>query len=379
MKPAKYGSCAVAYGLTLCFALAQSPTVLTPGTSTESVEAISTGTRTTFSLTGNTILSWEQLNLKQGSELVYDFQSGERVLNLLMGSKRHTIDGTVSSNGIVGFFSPNANFDIKGSITAKGVVLSTLSTDANEFFSGNGYSLNGSSNKSLFVSGNVTGTAGDVVLVGSRISIKSSSKVEASDSVLIGAGSDVNVLENSGRKLSVDSNDGNVINLGIVRSPNIEIVAGSSVSNGETIDAGDGQVFIEVGSGMQITNDSNAVILADSIFTSEAIQAGIVIVPNEGDSSSAVNSGTLNMPMLKRPDGSVVSDRQTVSASAPVSASGDAGRDASKSQNGNSGGSSAGSGSASKDIADTRGGKRSLLQRSSFFGVRGGGKTVSDR
>lgn len=382
MKPAKYGSCALAYGLSLCLAIAQSPTVLTPGTSTETIEAISTGTRTTFSLTGNTILSWEQLNLAEGSELVYDFRLGDRVLNLLTGSNRHTINGTVTSNGIVGFFSPNANFDVGGSITAKGVVLSTLSTSGDDFFNGDGYSLNGSSYNRLSVRGNVTATEGDVVLAGNSITIRGRNSIDASKSVLIGGGTEVSVLENGDRKVSVQAGNGKVINIGEITSPDIQIVAGPGVANGDTIDAGNGQVFIEVGKDMQITNDSNAVILGHSIFTSEAVQAGIVIVPNEGDSANSLSSGTLNMPMLKRPDGSVVSERQVVSTSVPVSASGDGGRDTAKTKSPRSGGSLA---NGSEEFVDARGAvsnrenSASLLKRSSFFGVRGGQGSASKR
>lgn len=373
MKPAKYGSCAVAYGFSLCIALAQSPTLLTPGTSTESIEAISTGTRTTFSLTGNTILSWEQLNLKEGSELVYDFKSGERVLNLLSGSKKHTIAGSVTSNGIVGFFSPNANFDIKGSITAKGVVLATLNTDVEDFFSGNSYSLNGDSAKSLSVGGDIKATGGDVVLAGSRVYIKGSSKVEASDSVLVGGGTDVLVSNAGVRKLGINSEEGSVINLGGIQAPQIEMASGRTVSNSGVIDAGSGKVFIDVGEDMEITNESSGVILADSVFSSEAIRAGIVIIPNEGDSAAGLSSGTLNMPMLKRPDGSVVSEKQAVRTSVPVSASEDSRRDTASSSR-----KSGGARNSPKEFADARGAvandqeKVSLLKRSSFFGVRGG-------
>lgn len=373
MKPAKYGSCAIAYGFSLCIAFAQSPTLLTPGTSTESVEAISTGTRTTFSLTGNTILSWEQLNLEEGSELVYDFESGERVLNLLSGSKKHTIAGSVTSNGIVGFFSPNANFDIKGSITAKGVVLATLNTDAEDFFSGNSYSLNSDSAKSLTVGGDVKATGGDVVLSGSRVYIKGSSKVEASDSVLVGGGTDVQISNAGVRKLAINSEEGSVINLGVIQAPQIETASGRTVSNGGVIDAGSGKVFIDVGEGMEITNESSGVILADSVFSSEVIRSGIVIIPNEGDSAAGLSSGTLNMPMLKRPDGSVVSEKQAVRTSVPVSASEDSRRDTASSSR-----KSGGARSSLKEFADARGAvangeeKVSLLKRSSFFGVRGG-------
>lgn len=374
MKPANYCSCAIAYGFSLSLAVAQGPTLLTPGTSTTSVEAISTGTRTTFSLTGNTILSWEQLNLERGSELVYDFQAGDRVLNILTGSGGHRLDGTVTSNGIVGFFSPNANFDIGGSITAKGAVFATLSADADAFFSGGGYSLRGDATHRLNFDGEVSGTGGDVVFGSNKIFIGSSARIEADGSVLIGGGTDIRVSESGDSRLEVNSTGGNVVNRGDIRSTDIEVASGPAVANGGTIDGGEGQVFIEVGPGMEITNESNGVILGASIFTSEAIRAGVVIVPNEGDSAGTVSSGILTMPRLERPDGSVVSESQVVSTNVPVSASGDGSRDTA---------SAGGSGERRanyqvEEFANARGGvapkavKGSLLKRSSFFGLRAG-------
>lgn len=377
MKPTKLVLCSITYGLSLCLASAQSPVVLTPGTSTETVEAISTGTRTTFSLTGNTILSWDRLTLLEGSELVYNFQSGDRVLNLLSGSNRHSINGTVTSNGIVGFFSPNANFDINGTITAKGVVLSTLNADPDEFFSGNGYTMNGgSASTRLFVGGGVTATHGSVVIAGRRVSISGDAIIEGSDSVLIGGGSEVNISETGERGVSVGSEDGDIIYLGSSKAPVIELVAGGSVTNEGLIDTGEGSVFIDVGPDMVITNESGAVIVAGSVFTNAAIVEGVVIVPDEGDSAPAVSDGTLSVPALTSPDGRVVSQGMRVSANAPVSASGDGGRDATRTNVEGSAASGGVSVSGSGQVAANRGGTRPMLRRSSFFGVRGGGEAV---
>jgi len=377
MKPAKYGSCAIAYGLTLCLAIAQSPSVLTPGTSTELVEAITTGTRTTFTLTGNTILNWDQLNLLEGSELVYNFQSGEKVLNLLSGSNRHRIDGTVSSNGIVGFFSPNASLNINGTITAKGVILSTHNVNPDEFFSEGGYSLNHANGSNrLFVGGRITATQGNVVIAGSRVSISENAVIRANDSLLIGGGSEVRVSEKGARKLNVKSEDGDIIHLGNSKSPVIELVSGGLLNNTGKIDAGKGRVFIDVGHGMEITNESTGLIVAGSVFSNTSIVGGSVIVPDEGDSAPAVGDGTLNIPELTRPDGRIVSQAMQVRSNAPVSASGDGGRDARKS---NVERSAATGVALSGQVAGNRGAARPLLRRSSFFGVRGGEKTVSTR
>lgn len=385
MKPHKSGLCSIAYGLGLCLAPAQSPVVLTPGTSTETVDVIGTGTRTTFTLTGNTILSWDQLTLPEGSELVYDFQSGERVLNLLAGNGRHRIEGSVTSNGIVGFFSPNANFDMNGTITAKGVVLSTLSTDPDEFFSGNGYTLNGGSGSNrLFVGGGISASEGDVVIAGQRVTVGGDANIEASDSLLIGGGSEVSISETGGRGVSVGSGDGNIIHLGVSKGSVIELVAGGTVANEGEINAGGGRVFIDVGPEMEITNEAGGVIIAGSVFTNAAIAGGVVIVPDEGDSAPGVNSGILNVPELTRPDGRLVSHGKKISANAPVSASGDGGRDAPRTNAEGSTASGGVSAAGSGPVAGTRGAvsrgaARPLLRRSSFFGVRGGGEAVRKR
>jgi filamentous hemagglutinin family protein len=377
MKPAKYGSCAIAYGLTLCLSMAQSPSLLTPGTSTEMVEAITTGTRTTFTLKGNTILGWDQLNLLEGSELVYNFQSGEKVLNLLSGSNRHRIDGTVTSNGTVGFFSPNASLNINGTITAKGVILSTHNVKPDEFFSEGGYSLNHANGSNrLFVGGRITATQGNAVIAGSRVSISENAVIQANDSLLIGGGSEVSVSKTGGRKLNVRSEDGDIIHLGISKSPVIEIVSGGLINNTGRIDAGKGQVFIDVGNGMEITNESTGLIVAGSVFSNTSIVGGSVIVPDEGDSAPTVGDGTLNIPELTRPDGRIVSQAMQVRSNAPVSASSDGGRDSRKSNVV----SSAESGVALPgQVAGNRGAGRPLLRRSSFFGIHGGDKTVSNR
>jgi hypothetical protein len=341
------------------------------------VEAITTGTRTTFTLTGNTILNWDQLNLLEGSELVYNFQSGEKVLNLLSGSNRHRIDGTVSSNGIVGFFSPNASLNINGTITAKGVILSTHNVNPDEFFSEGGYSLNHANGSNrLFVGGRITATQGNVVIAGSRVSISENAVIRANDSLLIGGGSEVRVSEKGGRGLSLGSEDGEIFHMGVSKSPVIEIVAGGSVFNTGRIDAGKGRVFIDVGHGMEITNESTGLIVAGSVFSNTSIVGRSVIVPDEGDSAPAVGDGTLNIPELTRPDGRIVSQAMQVRSNAPVSASGDGGRDARKS---NVERSAATGVALSGQVAGNRGAARPLLRRSSFFGVRGGEKTVSTR
>src|SRR5687768_15199462 len=102
------------------------PVLSTPGSATWLSEVTSSGTRTIFTITGDTVLDWGQFNLGSGSELVFDFVSGNSVVNMLNGSSTNTIAGIVTANGDVGFFSPNAPLKVTGTVTANNVTLATL-------------------------------------------------------------------------------------------------------------------------------------------------------------------------------------------------------------------------------------------------------------
>lgn len=308
---------------------AKEPVLRTPGTATWTSEATATGTRTVFTLTKNTVFDWEQLNLKSGSEMVFDFKEGKTVVNFLNGTDTHLIDGAVTSNGIVAFFSPNAGLEINGSIIAKGVTLATLNADADEFSSGNGYKMSGpAGDSSLVIRGRVEATDGDVVLGGERVRVRDTAQIQASQDVLIGGGRDISVAASGDRRLTENSGSGFVLHLGKTGASRIEVAAGSKIRNQGTMNAGNGRIFLEVGDDGKITNESSGVIIGDLLTNGGFENSGVILGPDDGDSAPAVGDSTLTLPKLSRPDGTDISSApQTVSFSAPISASGDAGRD----------------------------------------------------
>ena len=308
---------------------AKDPVLRTPGTATWTTEATSTGTRTVFTLTKNTVFDWEQLNLKSGSELVFDFKEGKTVVNFLGGTETHMIDGAVTSNGIVAFFSPTADLEVNGSIIAKGVTLATLNADADEFSKGNGYKMSGPAGFNfLTVNGHVEATEGDVVLGGERVIIGDTAKIKASQDVLIGGGRDVSVAASGDRRLKENSGFGYVLHMGETSGSRIEVAAGREISNQGRLDAGKGRIFLEVGENGMITNESGGVIVGDAVFNGNYNSEGVILGPDEGDIAPPVGDSTLAIPKLSRPDGTKVSSEpQTFNYSSPMSASSDAGRD----------------------------------------------------
>jgi hypothetical protein len=308
---------------------AKDPVLTTPGTASWTTEATTTGTRTVFTLSKNTVFNWEELNLKSGSEMVFNFTGGKTVVNFLGGTGTHFIDGAVTSNGIVAFFSPTASLEVNGSIIAKGVTLSTLNTNADDFSSGNGYKMSGGGKfKYLTVNGNVEALDGDVVLGGERVRIGATAKITASQDVLIGAGKEISIAGSGERKLKAEDGFGYVLHLGETKGSRIEVAAGRGVSNQGTLNTGKGRIFLEVGEGGMITNESSGVIVGDAVFNGDYDSTGVILVPDEGDAIPAAGDSTLTFPKLSRPDGTNVSSApQTVSYSVPISASSDAGRD----------------------------------------------------
>lgn len=355
---------------------AKDPVLTTPGTATWTTEATTTGTRTVFNLTKDTVLDWEQLNLASGSEMVFNFTSGKTVVNFLGGTGTHVIDGAVTSNGIVAFFSPTADLEVNGSIIAKGVTLATLKADAGDFSDGNGYKMSGKQGFTyLTVNGRVEATDGDVVLGGERVVVGDTAKIQASQDVLIGGGTDITIGASGGRRLKEESGNGFVLHLGETRASRIEVAAGRDINSQGTLNAKDGRIFLEVGEGGLITNESSGVIVSDQTVFLRANEGEFipepppVLIPNtDGDAAPAINEGTLTIPKLTRPDGTKVnSEPQTIKYTVPMSATGDARRDSSHPER-----------IDRKRMAQNTSSK-SLLQRSSFFGMRGGNTTIAKR
>ena len=89
----------------------------TPGTATWETVAVPGGSQTVFTITGDTILDWNQMVLRPGNQLIFNFLGGDTVTNQLSGSGTHLIAGDVSGNGNLGFFAPNGNLVVTGSVT----------------------------------------------------------------------------------------------------------------------------------------------------------------------------------------------------------------------------------------------------------------------
>lgn len=389
---------------------AKDPVLTTPGTATWTTEATTTGTRTVFTLTKDTVLDWEHLDLKSGSEMVFNFTDGKTVVNFLGGTVTHLIDGAVTSNGIVAFFSPTASLQINGSIIAKGVTLATLNADANEFSSGNGYKMSGpAGEKSLSIYGQIEATDGDVVLSGQRVNIRDTAQIKASRDVLMAGGTEVSVAATGDRRLKETSGLGFVLHNGESGGSRIEVAAGREIRNRGTIETGKGRIFLKVGEGGKITNESSGVIVGDLVFNGNFQDDGTVLGPDDGDIAAPVGDSTLTLPKLSRPDGTKVnSEPKTFNSTTPMSASSDAGRDSNR-RDGASVATVASldgdkrvttpqaatyrlpvsaTNQARRDSSDSeraekrmaqRGAAKLILQRSSFFGMRGGDAVIAKR
>ncbi len=335
------------------------PVLSTPGTATWATENIGTGTRTIFKITGNSIFDWNGFDLPQGSELVFDFIGGDSVVNMLNGTGVHILAGNVTSNGNVGFFSPDAELVVTGNVTANSVTLAALDVDAAAFSGTGTFTMSGASGafNGLTVTGQIRATGGDVVLAGRAVDITADARLDAKGAVQIAGGTEITVARSgNGQRLKQGGNAGVVLHMGESRASRIEIAAGERITNQGRLDAGrGGKIFLEVGKDGQIAREKPGIIVGGLTMNGKSARTSS-LKPNEGDAASAIGSSALKMPALKRPDGSPVSKSRTLVNHAPISASADGGRDRKR---------------PAQQMA-SRGQGRSMLQRSSFFGMRGG-------
>jgi hypothetical protein len=337
------------------------PVLANPGnTATWTTENIATGTRTVFTINANSVFDWNGFNLPSGSELVFDFVGGNSVVNMLNGTSTNVLAGNVTSNGNVGFFSPDANLVVSGNITAKSVTLSALDVDTASFLSGGSYTLSGGLMKGLTVTGQIRAMDGDIVLAGRTVLVDTGAKLKAKGAAQIAGGTEVVVERTgSGQRLKQSSGTGFVLHLGDTRASRIEIAAGKQIVNEGRLDVGNTghRIFLEVGKDGKITRDSSGLIIGNlSVNGKQEVKASS-LRQNEGDAASAVSTSTLKMPALKRPDGTVASASRTLVNNAPMSASADGGRDRKR---------------QAPQVASHDRGRKPLLQRASFFGMRGG-------
>ncbi|GAA5483755.1 hypothetical protein [Haloferula sargassicola] len=331
----------------LCLA---DPILTTPGTATWETITTDTGSRTVFTITDDTIFEWGELDLSDGSEMVFDFIGGNQVLNYLLGGGSYHLDGTVTSNGSVSFIAPDANLFVDGQITAEAVTLSTLDIDAADLLDGNGFELGGSGDGGLvMINGGVHATNGDVLVAGRQVVASRNSSITASGAARW-VGSDHAVMGASGpERVSGLGNEGFVLHLGSTNAARIELKASSEIHNGGTLDAGAGQIFVEVGSDGVLRESSGAIVVSDSAL--HGFEAAPEVKLDDFDAPSVVSDSTLKVPTLRRPDGTRIAAAKEVRTSTAVSAS------SSVSQTG-------------KRRAEPE--KKALMVRSSFWGMRGG-------
>jgi hypothetical protein len=335
------------------------PLLSTPGSATWLSEVTGTGTRTVFTITGNTVLDWGPFNLGSGSELVFDFVGGDSVVNMLSGSGTNVLAGTVTSNGSVGFFSPNAPLRVTGAVTAENVTLATMNVDPHAFNAGDTVTLTAGSGSALTVSGSVTATRGNVVLAGKSVRVSGSGRIQAPGAVRMGGGNEVTLAKGGfGRRMKVANGDGFVLHLGETRAGRIEIAAGREINNGGRLDTGsaDRRIFLEVGNDGRILREGSGIMVGRTMIQGEFRDGGIPVDHDVDNPLAAMNASTVKIPALKRPDGSKVSSARTLVNDVPMSASADAGRDRKR---------------PAAQVAG-RSGEKPLLRRASFFGMRGG-------
>lgn len=341
------------------------PVLSTPGSATWVIENIGTGTRTVFTISSNTVFDWAGFDLPSGSEMVFDFVGGQSVVNMLNGSGVNILGGNVTSNGNVGFFSPNADLVVTGSITAKSVTLSSLNVDAAAFNSGGTFSMSGTGGfNGLTVMGRVRATGGDVVLAGRAVDITSNARINAKGAANIVGGSQISIAKDgTGRRVTESSGDGFVLHMGDTRASRIEIAAGKQITNEGRLDVGSSsnRIFLEVGQGGKILKEASGIMIGGVSTNGKVDADGSAVGPHEGDSASAVSSSSLKIPALKRPDGSAVSAPRTMVNNTPMSASADTGRDRKR---------------PGQQVASSDKGAKPMLQRASFFGMRGGDTTA---
>jgi hypothetical protein len=345
----------------LCPGSAGAPELLTPGSANCSSSTTATGTRTTFTVFDDTILRWPWLELRGGDELVFDFDGGHAVANLLGPGKTHRIDGDVSANGKIGFFSEGRGFEVNGKIKASEVTLSTSPlTKVADFLSGGAYQmLAGSGFQTMSIKGQVEATNGDVVVAGDFVRVSGEAQLRASGAVRIGAGQEINVGSTGDSHLETSGGLGILLHLGDSRASLLELVATHEISNAGRIDAlgGFDKVFLEVGEGGSILNEGTGVILGQTMITGNFDSKGVILGLDEGDTLAVVNSSVINIPALKDPSGRQVSNARKIETNAAMTGSADALRKTVK-----------------KPPTVVRTERKSLLRRQSFFGMRGGQK-----
>lgn len=339
-----------------------------PGTASWSQETTASGIRTIFTINANSVFQWtDGFNLAAGNELVFDFTGGDSLVNVLGGTGVNCISGSVTSNGNLSFISSQADLVVNGSITAKSVTLSTLDADPAALLSGGKVSFSGNpaSNTALQIGGTIQATGGDVVFAGQRVVLTNTAVIRAKGAALIAGGSRIDVDRAAATgKIKSKAGDGFVLHLGNARASRIEVAAGTQITQKGRLEAP--RIFLEVGPTGKILTEGNGVLVgsveAKGVWDKDGVKEK---GSTDQDATSSLNPSTLKLPATIRPDGSKVTAARTVVSNVPVAASADSGRDRKPASSNNTA-------VASRDKTSSK----PLVQRASFFGMRGGSETV---
>jgi hypothetical protein len=203
-----------------------------------------------------------------------------------------------------------------------------------------------------------------VLLAGSSTQVFNGARITATGAVLMAAGTKVTVDPNrDGAKLRAEGGEGFLFHMGETRAARIEVAAGREIQNGGRLDVGSRsqRIFLEIGSGGKISQTSTAIVVGDLTVNGKVSRKDDGFGGHDGDSAAALSESSLQIPRVKRPDGTYASKARTIVNRAPTSASADGGRDRQKQ----------GTQVAKRDKAEP------IYSGSSFFGGRF--KTVAEK
>jgi filamentous hemagglutinin family protein len=337
------------------------PVLLTAGTAS-CAHDVPTG-NTTITMSDATIIQWDQLNVRGGSVLDFNFLApvvNRTVVNRIIGTGANVIDGSVVSNGRVVVLSPGARLSLNGFVQVGDFLASTLDADnLGDLLDGQTVSFGGSGESArLSVNGVVEATDGDVVLAGRTVNIGGGAVVMAPAGAVRTMGATQFTLANTGveRLTGGATGKGSTVNTGRVEGAMVEMKAAEEISNAGLIEGGGGggRVFLRVGPGGKVINEGTGQINGLLEVTGTFDTMGVVLDPDEGDAATAVRSAVSRFPGVRRP-GEKRGQETVVVDTGGVSASVRGGR----ARNGRNGAA----------VASTRSG---LARKSSFFGLRGG-------
>lgn len=262
------------------------------------------GTTTLITMDSSTLISWRNFSSGANDELQFQFGSpNDSVLNLVEGTGSGFFRGRLESNGRVGVVAPNGNLVFSGEGQTRGLLLSTLDLDSantDHWLNGRSATFGGQGNpgvRVLQVTGSgITADGGDLVLVGNLVSVDA--PLSASGTIALGGGQSVTLDPLDPARVSGTGSSGVVVNLRRLEAETISIKAGREINNNGSLVAGRGagRIFLEVGSGGEIINDGNGVILGNRGLVGAFNDEGLSLDPNDPSNPNGVTSTMTRLP-----------------------------------------------------------------------------------